>query len=66
MIRSFALTLSAITLRLWKVVLVKLFHPAPMDVYMIIAGLGWIPNLIIAEYFIIKKMSSVKHLFLKY
>lgn len=56
MIRSFALTLSAITLRLWKVILVTLFQPAPMDVYMIIAGLGWIPNLIIAEYFIIRLM----------
>lgn len=54
MIRSFALTLSAITLRLWKVVLVKLFHPAPMDVYMVISGLGWIPNLLIAEYIINK------------
>ncbi|MFV0606544.1 MAG: DUF2306 domain-containing protein [Niabella sp.] len=61
MIRSFALTLSAITLRLWKVILVKLFEPAPMDVYMIIAGLGWIPNLLIAEIIIIKK-TNVKTL----
>ena len=33
MIRSFALALSAITLRAWKVLLVYLFHPRPMDVY---------------------------------
>ena len=50
--RSFALTCSAITLRLWKVILVYLFHPAPMDVYQIIAWLGWIPNLLLAEWLI--------------
>jgi hypothetical protein len=55
MLRSFALTFSAITLRLWKVILVYLFHPAPMDVYQIIAWLGWIPNLIFIEYYIYKK-----------
>jgi Predicted membrane protein (DUF2306) len=55
MLRSFALTFSAITLRLWKVILVYLFDPAPMDVYQVIAWLGWIPNLIIIEYYIYKK-----------
>lgn len=54
MIRSYALALSAITLRLWKVVLVYFFQPAPMDLYVIIAGLGWIPNLLIAEFIIYK------------
>jgi len=57
MYRSFALATSAITLRLWKVILVYLFHPAPMDVYQIIAWLGWIPNLLIAEYLIKKKIT---------
>jgi uncharacterized membrane protein len=52
MLRSFALTFSAITLRLWKVILVYLFHPAPMDVYQIVAWLGWVPNLLIIEYYI--------------
>ncbi len=55
MLRSFALTFSAITLRLWKVILVYLFHPSPIDVYQIIAWLGWIPNLIFIEYYIYKK-----------
>jgi hypothetical protein len=49
MIRSYALTLSALTLRAWKYIMVMLFHPHPMDVYMIVAWLGWIPNLIIGE-----------------
>ncbi|MBO9674554.1 MAG: DUF2306 domain-containing protein [Sphingobacteriaceae bacterium] len=56
MYRSFALAASAVTLRLWKVILVYLFHPAPMDVYQIIAWLGWIPNLLIAEWLIKKNV----------
>lgn len=54
--RSFALTLSAITLRMWKVIIVYLLHPNPMDVYQIIAWLGWIPNILIIEYLIRKKI----------
>lgn len=53
--RSFAFAVSAITLRMWKVFIVYLFHPNPMDVYQIIAWLGWIPNIILIEYLIIKK-----------
>ena len=52
MIRSFALTCSALTLRYWKVILVYFFQPNPMDVYPLIAWLGWIPNLLIAEWII--------------
>jgi uncharacterized membrane protein len=52
MIRSFALTCSALTLRYWKVILVYFFHPNPMDLYQLIAWLGWIPNLLIAEWII--------------
>lgn len=52
MIRSFALALSAITLRAWKWLLVALFHPRPMDVYIIVAWLGWVGNLAVAEYII--------------
>lgn len=54
--RSFALTLSAITLRMWKVIIVYLFHPNPMDVYQIIAWLGWIPNILLIEFLITKKI----------
>jgi len=53
--RSYALCFSAVTLRLWKVILVYLFHPNPMDVYQIIAWLGWVPNLILVEYLIKKQ-----------
>ena len=57
MTRSFALALSAITLRSWKVIIVYLFHTPPMDTYNIIAWLGWIPNLAIAEYLLTKKIA---------
>ena len=42
MIRSYSLALSAITLRAWKYIIVVLFHPKPMDVYVIVAWLGWV------------------------
>ena len=48
-IRSYALTLSAITLRIWKYLLVAAFHPPPLDVYRLAAWLGWVPNIIVAE-----------------
>ncbi len=54
MIRSFALAMSAITLRAWKYVLVAVFHPKPMDVYMVVAWLGWVLNLLVAEIIIYK------------
>lgn len=52
MIRSYALTLSAITLRLWKLGIVWVFHPPPMDVYRLVAWLGFVPNLLLAEWLI--------------
>lgn len=58
MLRSFALAFSAITLRFWKVILVYLYQPSPMDLYQIIAWLGWIPNLLIIEFYIHEKYKS--------
>lgn len=52
MMRSYALTLSAITLRIWKYVLVLLFEPKPMDLYRLVAWLGFIPNLLVVEWLI--------------
>jgi hypothetical protein len=53
MIRSFALTLSAITLRIWKVIIAAATDIPPMDRYRIIAWLGWVLNLLIAEWYIL-------------
>lgn len=60
MIRSFALALSAITLRAWKYILVSLFHPKPMDVYQLVAWLGWTLNLVIAECIILTINAHVR------
>jgi len=55
MIRSYALTLSAVTLRAWKWLIVLLFAPRPLDVYMLVTWLGFVPNLFVAEWIIRKK-----------
>ena len=60
LIRSFALALSALTLRGWKYFIILAFHPRPMDAYQIVAWLGWVPNLIIAE-LIIRKIILKNH-----
>ncbi|MEO6049711.1 MAG: DUF2306 domain-containing protein [Pyrinomonadaceae bacterium] len=52
MMRSYALTLSAVTLRAWKWSLTNSFELPPMDVYRAVAWLGWVPNLAIAEFLI--------------
>ncbi|HEY1046115.1 MAG TPA: DUF2306 domain-containing protein [Bacteroidia bacterium] len=53
MIRSYALALSAISLRLFKWIIVLILEPHPMDVYRSVAWLGWTVNLAIAEAIII-------------
>lgn len=55
MIRSYALTFSAVTLRGWKFTLNSLFDIDPMTLYMIDAWLGFVPNLIVAEWLISDK-----------
>lgn len=64
MIRSYALTLSAVTLRIWKVLLAYFTGLPPMDRYRIIAWLGWTLNLLVAEliiYYYIKKRGLLSH-----
>jgi hypothetical protein len=48
MIYSFALTLSAISLRLFKWIIVGLWELPPMDTYKIVVWLGWIFNMVVA------------------
>ena len=55
MIRSYALTLSALTLRAWKYAITNSWELPPMDVYRAVAWLGWVPNLLLAEYIIARK-----------
>lgn len=57
-IRSFALTLSAVSLRLFKYLIVFAFEPAPMDAYRMVAWLGWTVNLLVAETIIYYKFEK--------
>jgi uncharacterized membrane protein len=52
MLRSFALTLSAISLRLFKWIIASSIALPPMDTYRIVAWAGWVVNLIIIEVYI--------------
>lgn len=54
MIRSFALTFSAVTLRSWNIILSSVADFDPLTLYMINGWLGWVPNLIIAEIYNLK------------
>jgi len=50
MIRSYALTLSAITLRIYTFSFAYFnVHARPVEIYITTAWLSWVPNLIIAE-----------------
>lgn len=60
MMRSYALTLSALTLRVWKYTLVLLFEPRPMDVYRLVAWLGFLPNVLVVEWLIRKRRRLAK------
>jgi len=55
MIRSYALTFSAITLRTWKLILSNSFPLDPLSIYMMDAWLGFVPNLLLAEWIIMRK-----------
>lgn len=55
-IRSYALTLSAVTLRFYSYIFDVLeFRMDPKSTYILLAYLSWIPNLIIAEILILAK-----------
>lgn len=52
MIRSYALTLSAITLRTWKIILSHSVQIDAVHLYMIEAWIGFVPNALLAEWWI--------------
>ncbi len=55
MIRSYALTLSAVMLRLWKIIISSNITIDPVHLYMIDSWMGFIPNLLFAEWLIRNK-----------
>jgi uncharacterized membrane protein len=58
MLRSYALTCSALTLRTWKLILSNLLVIDPATLYMIDAWLGFVPNLLFAEWLIRRKNNA--------
>lgn len=54
MIRSYAFTLAAVTLRLWLPTLPSILGIPFSEAYIIISWLCWVPNIIIAEIYIRK------------
>ena len=52
MLRSYALTLSALTLRTWNIVLINTTSLSPEVIYMMNAWLGFVPNWLCAEWLI--------------
>jgi uncharacterized membrane protein len=55
MMRSYALTLSALTLRTWKIILTNTTGLPPETIYMIDAWLGFVPNLLFVECLIFRR-----------
>jgi uncharacterized membrane protein len=55
MVRSYALTLSALTLRTWKIILTQGTSLPPETIYMMDAWLGFVPNLLCAEWLIAQR-----------
>ena len=60
MMRSYALTLSALTLRTWKIILTNTTSLPPETIYMIDAWLGFMPNWLFAEWLINGRKTSQK------
>lgn len=64
MIRSYALTFAAVTLRLWLPLFMGIFHMPFVEAYQIIAWLCWVPNLMVAELIIRKQYAKKKPMIL--
>jgi uncharacterized membrane protein len=52
MIRSYALTLSAVMLRSWKLIILSFVYIDQIHLYMIDAWMGFVPNFLFAEWLI--------------
>lgn len=61
MIRNYALTFAAVTLRLWLPFSQAALHMDFVDAYRIIAWLCWVPNLIVAELIITRRKKARQH-----
>jgi uncharacterized membrane protein len=58
MMRSYALTVSAVTLRTWKIILTNTTDLPPEIIYMMNSWLGFVPNLLFVEWLIRRRCRS--------
>jgi len=58
MIRSYALTLSAISLRIYQLILGSYFYLDPVVQYVFVSWASWVGNLLFAEFLIYRKTNS--------
>ncbi len=56
MVRSFALALAAVTLRIELPVLLSVVHASFHPAYITVSWLCWIPNLVVAEWWLRRKV----------
>jgi len=61
MMRSYALTFAAVSLRLWMPILIGLIGLSFIQAYIIIAWWCWVPNLMVAQWFISKKYKRAQY-----
>lgn len=55
MTRSYALTFSAVTLRTWRLIFTSFSNFDPVTIYMIDAWMGFVPNLLFAQWLITRR-----------
>ena len=60
MIRSYALTLSAVSLRVYQLLLGHFFMIDPMTQYVLVSWLSWVGNLGFSEWYIARKKAQKK------
>lgn len=61
MIRNYALTFAAVTLRIYLPLATQLFHIDFIAAYRVISWLCWVPNLIVAEMIINKRVRTLAY-----
>ena len=60
MIRNFALSIAAVTLRIYLPLLLLLLHWSFRQTYITVSWLCWVPNLLVAEWLVRRRFCSAK------
>ncbi|MFT5765421.1 MAG: hypothetical protein ACI8X3_002858, partial [Saprospiraceae bacterium] len=61
MMRSYALTLSAVSLRIYQLILGHFFYMDPVVQYLLVSWVSWLGNLMILEWKIRRDSQKVKN-----